>query len=96
MSQKVLLPKTLEGKTFLIAGAGGFVPSHVSEFYLNMGAEVIGVDNFITGSRSNVEILNKYDRFEFHEHNIYESLPDLSSRKMISLSVAKPLQRLMD
>lgn len=76
MPQRVVLPETLEGKTILVAGAAGFVPSTLSEFYLNLGARVIGLDNFITGSRSNVEILSKYDKFEFHECNIYESLPD--------------------
>lgn len=79
MSQKVKLPKSLEGSTVLVAGAAGFVPSYVSEFYLNLGAKVIGLDNFITGSRSNIELLSKYDKFEFHECNIYESLPDFSN-----------------
>lgn len=75
MTKKIQLPSTLEGKTILIAGAAGFVPSTVAEFYLNMGAKVIGLDNFITGSRSNIELLSKYDKFEFQECNIYEGLP---------------------
>ncbi|WP_127715800.1 NAD-dependent epimerase/dehydratase family protein [Halobacteriovorax sp. HLS] len=78
MSKKIQLPETLEGKTILVAGAAGFVPSTLCEFYLNLGATVIGLDNFITGSKSNVEILNKYEKFSFHECNIYESLPDFS------------------
>lgn len=75
MTKKIQLPASLEGKTILIAGAAGFVPSTVAEFYLNMGAKVIGLDNFITGSRSNIELLSKYDKFEFQECNIYEGLP---------------------
>lgn len=77
MSEKKL-PESLTGKTVLIAGAAGFVPSYVSEFYLKLGAKVIGLDNFITGSPENIELLKKYDLFEFHECNIYESLPDFS------------------
>ena len=73
-----MIPDSLENKTFLVAGAAGFVPSTLSEFLLKKGAKVIGLDNFITGSKSNVELLNKYDNFEFHECNIYESLPDFS------------------
>lgn len=79
MPQRVVLPETLTGKTILVAGAAGFVPSTLSEFYLNLGAKVIGLDNFITGSRSNVERLSKYKNFDFHECNIYESLPDFKS-----------------
>lgn len=91
MSQRVVLPETLEGKTILVAGAAGFVPSTLSEFYLNLGARVIGLDNFITGSRSNVELLSKYDKFEFHECNIYESLPDFKDLKLDYIfSLASP------
>jgi dTDP-glucose 4,6-dehydratase len=78
MTQRIQLPETLKGKTILIAGAAGFVPSTVCEFYLNLGAKVIGLDNFITGSKSNIELLNKFEHFEFHECNIYEELPDFS------------------
>ncbi len=79
MSQRVILPETMEGKTILVAGAAGFVPSTLTEFYLKLGARVIGLDNFITGSRSNIELLSKYDKFEFHECNIYENLPDFKN-----------------
>ncbi len=78
MTQQVKLPENLNGKTILIAGAAGFVPSTVAEFYLGLGAKVIGLDNFITGSKSNIELLNKFEKFEFHECNIYEGLPDFS------------------
>lgn len=75
-AQRVVLPKSLEGKTLLVAGAAGFVPHTLCEFYLNLGATVIGLDNFITGSPSNIEKLSKYPRFSFIETNIYESIPD--------------------
>lgn len=91
MVQKVKLPESMEGKTVLVAGAAGFVPSYVSEFYLKLGAKVIGLDNFITGSKSNIELLSKYDLFEFHECNIYESLPDFSNIKIDYIfSLASP------
>lgn len=91
MVQRVELPETMEGKTVLVAGAAGFVPSYVSEHYLKLGAKVIGLDNFITGSRSNIDLLSKYDKFEFHEKNIYESLPDFSNTKIDYIfSLASP------
>jgi dTDP-glucose 4,6-dehydratase len=78
-------------KTFFVAGAAGFVPSTLCEFYLQRGGKVIGVDNFITGSESNVEILSKYKNFEFHKHNIYEDLPDLGGTHIdYVLSLASP------
>ncbi len=75
---KVKLPENLNGKTVLIAGSAGFVPSTVAEFYLGLGAKVIGLDNFITGSRSNVDLLNKYEDFRFIECDISKGLPDFS------------------
>lgn len=90
MSQ-IQLPKNLEGKTFLVAGAAGFVPSTVCEFYLKMGARVIGVDNFITGSQSNITLLSSYKNFEFYEMNVYEKLPNLNSTNIdYVLSLASP------
>jgi len=87
----VELPKDLKGKTVFVAGAAGFVPSHLCERYLELGATVIGADNFITGSRYNIELLSKYKTFEFHECNIYEQLPNLSKRKIdFIFSLASP------
>ncbi len=88
---KIILPTSFEGKTLFVAGAAGFVPSTLCQFYLDLGAKVIGVDNFITGSHSNIEILAKYKNFEFHEMNIYQKLPHLSSTKIDYIySLASP------
>ena len=88
---KVVLPTTMEGKTVLVAGAAGFVPSTLCEFYLNLGAHVIGIDNFITGSRSNIDLLSTYKKFEFHQYNIYEKLPNFKDQKIdYILSMASP------
>ena len=56
MTVKVNLPKDLSGKTFLIAGAAGFVPGHVSEFYLNLGAKVIGLITLLQEQKRSIEI----------------------------------------
>jgi dTDP-glucose 4,6-dehydratase len=90
-NKKIILPEDFSGKTFVVAGAAGFVPSTICEFYLEKGAKVIGIDNFITGSKSNIELLAKYPNFEFYEHNIYESLPNLNALKVdYVLSLASP------
>lgn len=88
---KVILPKSMEGKTVLVAGAAGFVPSTLCEFYLNLGAHVIGIDNFITGSQSNIDLLSTYKNFEFHQYNIYERLPNFKDQKIDYIfSMASP------
>lgn len=58
----------------LITGAAGFLGSHLAERFLDEGDEVIGVDNFITGSRDNAEFLSGYDGFSLLEHDITEPL----------------------
>jgi nucleoside-diphosphate-sugar epimerase len=91
MAAKIELPKSLEGKTALIAGAAGFVPSHVCELYLSLGARVIGLDNFITGSKSNIELLSKHNKFEFHQIDVSRELPNLSGQKIdYVFSLASP------
>jgi nucleoside-diphosphate-sugar epimerase len=47
-------------KSVLITGCAGFLGSHLSEYYLKAGYKVYGLDNFYTGSRSNINYLQKY------------------------------------
>lgn len=44
-------------KNVLITGAAGFIGSHLAESLIKEGNFVIGVDNFLTGRRENVERL---------------------------------------
>lgn len=92
MTVKVQPPESLEGKTLLVSGAAGFIPSTLCEFYLNKGATVIGLDNYITGSHSNIDDLSKYDKFEFYETDISERLPQELKKKHIDyiFSLASP------
>ena len=81
----------MEGKTFLVAGAAGFIPSHVCEFYLQRGASVIGLDNFLTGSKSNISLLSKWNTFSFYNCDISRELPDFSDTPIdFILSLASP------
>jgi dTDP-glucose 4,6-dehydratase len=78
--QKIQLPRSLKGKNVLVAGAAGFIPSHLCEIYLELGANVFGVDNFITGSPANIDLLaKKYENFRFIEANIYTALPEFKN-----------------
>lgn len=54
----------------LITGAAGFLGSHLSDRLLADGHEVIGLDNFITGSPENIAHLMGNDKFSFHKHDV--------------------------
>lgn len=57
----------------VVAGAAGFVGSHLVDRLLDEGYRVTGVDDLITGRLSNLEHLAHHPRFRMLEHDI--SLP---------------------
>ena len=65
--------------TTLVAGAAGFIGSHLCERLLAEGREVIGVDNFATGRRSNLGAAMEHPRFRFLEHDVTQPLPDVGA-----------------
>ncbi|HDH06298.1 MAG TPA: SDR family oxidoreductase [Nitrospirae bacterium] len=57
-------------KRILITGGAGFLGSHLCEKLLNEGHEVLCVDNFYTGRRSNIVNYLKNPLFEIFRHDI--------------------------
>ncbi|MBK6770712.1 MAG: SDR family oxidoreductase [Ignavibacteria bacterium] len=57
-------------KRILITGAAGFLGSHLSDRFIKEGYHVIGMDNLITGSISNIEHLFPLKEFEFYFHDV--------------------------
>ena len=57
-------------KRVLITGAAGFLGSHLCDRFIKEGYHVIGMDNLLTGSLSNIEHLFPLEQFEFHHHDI--------------------------
>ena len=54
----------------LITGAAGFLGSHLCERLLRDGNEVVGMDNFITGSPENIAHLSGNPKFSFIRHDV--------------------------
>jgi UDP-glucuronate decarboxylase len=54
----------------LVTGGSGFLGSHLCERLLAGGANVICVDNYFTGSRTNIEHLLAHKHFEVIRHDV--------------------------
>jgi len=56
----------------LVTGGAGFIGSHLCEFLLAQGCEVVCMDNFITGSPANVAPFEARPGFSLVRHNVTE------------------------
>ena len=57
-------------KSILVTGGAGFLGSHLCERLLAEGYEVLCLDNFATGSKSNISHLLTCDDFELLRHDV--------------------------
>ncbi|HUF89538.1 MAG TPA: SDR family oxidoreductase [Gemmatimonadota bacterium] len=63
-------------RAWLVTGAAGFIGSGLVRALLHAGQRVVGLDNFATGKRANLEDVrsrvgeDRWRRFEFHEGDI--------------------------
>ena len=73
---KIILDIKKKPRTWLITGVAGFVGSNLLEYLLNINQKVIGIDNFITGYKFNLEnvkssvTLKKWKNFKFIKGDI--------------------------
>ena len=61
-------------KRILITGGAGFIGSHLCERLINDGHEVICLDNYFTGNKTNVSHLMDHQRFELIRHDVTEPI----------------------
>ncbi|HOM49508.1 MAG TPA: SDR family oxidoreductase, partial [Candidatus Hydrogenedentes bacterium] len=54
----------------LVTGGAGFIGSHLCEALLERGEEVLCLDNFFTGRKTNIEHLLGHPRFELVRHDL--------------------------
>lgn len=77
MTNKELSQKlSASPKKWFVTGAAGFIGSHLVEFLLKSGQEVVGIDNFSNSSQESLaEIKNanpnlNWNRFQFHKMDV--------------------------
>ncbi|EKD80150.1 MAG: hypothetical protein ACD_40C00193G0015 [uncultured bacterium] len=59
----------------LITGGAGFIGSHLCDRFIADGHEVICVDNFLSGSRTNISHLESNPLFTLIEYDVCQPLP---------------------
>ena len=72
----------------LVTGGAGFLGSHLCEYLVNKGHEVVCMDNLITGSKKNISGI-KSGNFHFVNHNVSEFI-DLDGDLDYILHFASP------
>ena len=62
--------KNYKSKRILVSGGAGFLGSHLCRYLLSDGHDVICIDNFSTGQKSNILELIDNKKFELIKHDI--------------------------
>jgi len=80
----------------LITGGAGFIGSHLCDYLLERGHEVIAMDNLSTGSTDNIARLAGRERFRFIKHNVtdYIYIPGPLDAVMHLASLPSPVDYL--
>ncbi len=60
-------------KNILVTGGAGFIGSHLCKALVNLGHNIICLDNLFTGSIKNISDLMKKSNFEFVNHDVVNS-----------------------
>lgn len=62
--------RKLKDKRILVTGAAGFIGSNLCEALIQIGADVVALDNFATGHSHNIQEFKKESNFKFIEGDI--------------------------
>lgn len=64
----------MANKRILVTGGAGFIGSHLCQYLLKQGDEVLCLDNYFTGSKENVRHLMGHPGFELIRHDVVEPI----------------------
>ncbi|MBI4056104.1 MAG: SDR family oxidoreductase [Elusimicrobia bacterium] len=80
----------------LITGVAGFIGSHLADYLLKKGHRVVGMDNFLTGRKENIQHLKGNSKFKFIQHNVtqYIQVPGSLQAILHFASPASPIDYL--
>jgi dTDP-glucose 4,6-dehydratase len=81
---------------YLITGGAGFIGSHLCEYFLKQGHQVLCMDNYSTGANENIGEFLKNPRFRFIDHNVsrYIEVPEPLDFVLHFASPASPVDYL--
>jgi UDP-glucuronate decarboxylase len=70
----------------LITGVAGFLGTNLALRLLREGHHVTGIDNFYTGRRDNLSVLEKQSNFKFIAHDVQQEFPDIACDRLYHLA----------
>ncbi len=79
----------------MVAGSAGFIGTHLTGYLLDLGWEVVGVDNFLTGRVENVDRYRGKPNFTFYEMDIVEGVPEGDYDYIVNLASPASPKRYM-
>ena len=68
------ISKSIEDKNILVTGGAGFLGSWICEALVEQGANVICLDNLVSGLKANISHLMERDNFKFIQHDITQPI----------------------
>jgi UDP-glucose 4-epimerase len=64
----------------VVIGVAGFIGSHLADYLIEKGYEVYGIDNFLTGSKANINLKVKFKKIDIRDKVALENyLRDLKN-----------------
>ncbi|MEC8876091.1 MAG: UDP-glucuronic acid decarboxylase family protein [Pseudomonadota bacterium] len=73
-------------KKILVTGGAGFLGSHLCERLMALGHSVVCVDNFFTGTKSNIKNIVKERKFTLIRHDIIEPINTMKIDQIYNLA----------